>query len=77
LPVENESGLVFSKFNLQTDSTFLIGRNSLDDRINGAPTVRIDLHTVTDAVRPHGFWWLLGHEENVRSRGCSTLKENP
>ena len=26
----------------------MIGRNSLDDRVNGAPTVRIDLHTIPD-----------------------------
>ena len=48
LPVVNEGRLVFPKFNLQTDSALLIGRNSLDDRVNGAPTVRIDLHTIPD-----------------------------
>ena len=66
LPVVNEGRLVFLKFNLQTDSTLLIGRNSLDDRVNGAPTVQIDLHTIPDVEVPQRFWWLLGHEENVR-----------
>jgi hypothetical protein len=66
LPVVNESRFVFLKFNLQTDSTLLIGRNSLDDRVNGAPTVQIDLHTIRDVEVPQRFWWLLGHEENVR-----------
>jgi hypothetical protein len=66
LPVVNEGRLVFPKFNLQTDSTLLIGRNSLDDRVNGAPTVRIDLNAIPDVEVPQRFWWLLEHEENVR-----------
>ena len=26
----------------------------------------IDLHTIPDVEVPQRFWWLLGHEENVR-----------
>ena len=55
LPVVNEGRLVFPKFNLQTDSTLLIGRNSLDDRVNGAPTVRIDLNAIPTWKSRKGF----------------------